>query len=502
MTRPTNFEPLSEPEKVSGFDKVSTPHAREEDGELVSPIPADAPNAPKTHARFGPSTAAWTYRDARGAPLFQVFRFDSPGERKQFLPLSLWREAPGLRWRWKAVPAPRPLYGLDRLAALPDVPVIVCEGEKAADAAALVFPRSVVVTSPSGARAAGQCDWTPLAGRRVLIWPDADESGAKYALEVARILHGLQCEVSTIDAAALASMAPDGGEREPTKGYDAANAIAEWRDISTLRKVAHGLAKAFDAGPAFISWGAFTMNAQGLTQETTKGRGEKAETVTEWISAPFEILGACRDPNGRAWGKFIRWRDADGRAHVRHVTDAALQGEAGPLSAMLASDGLAINRNQQRAFATYLSGATVKSRVTVVSRTGWHSIGGHAVFVLAEETIGPRGAERVILDAAALGPYEARGSLEDWKEGVGALARGHALPILAISAALAGPLLHLAGQEGGGLNIFGGSSKGRPRSCKPLVRFGAGAVRPAMSARGARPRTDWRAPPRRRATRR
>ena len=80
---------------------------------------------------------------------------------------------------------------------------------------------------------------------------------------------------------------------------------------------------------------------------------------------------------------------------------------------------------------------------------------------LPNETIGPRGAERVILDAAALGPYEARGSLEDWKEGVGALARGHALPILAISAALAGPLLHLAGQEGGGLNIFGGSSKGK-----------------------------------------
>ena len=340
------FEPLSEPEKVSGFDKVSTPHAREEDGELVSPIPADAPNAPKTHARFGPSTAAWTYRDARGAPLFQVLRFDSPGERKQFLPLSLWREAAGLRWRWKAVPAPRPLYGLDRLAALPDAPVIVCEGEKAADAAALVFPRSVVVTSPGGARAAGQCDWTPLAGRRVLIWPDADESGAKYALEVARILHGLQCEVSTIDAAALASMAPDGGEREPTKGYDAADAIAEWRDISTLRKVAHGLAKAFDAGPAFISWGAFTMDAEGLTQETTKGRGEKAETVTEWISAPFEILGACRDPNGRAWGKFIslarrRWARpcsaCDGcgatgrsRAAIRHARQRWLSDQSKP----------------------------------------------------------------------------------------------------------------------------------------------------------------------------
>jgi hypothetical protein len=242
------FEPLSEPEKHTSFSKVSTPNARarEEDGELVSPIPADAPDAPKPHPRFGLPTAAWTYRDAHGAPLFHVLRFDPPGERKQFLPLSLWREAAGLRWRWKGVLSPRPLYGLYRLAALPTAPIVVCEGEKAADAAARVFPRSVAVTSPGGAQAAGQCDWAPLAGRRVLMWPDADEPGAKYALEVARILDGLQCEVSIIDAAALASMAPDGGKREPIKGYDAADAIAEWRDVTALRKAAHGHATPFD----------------------------------------------------------------------------------------------------------------------------------------------------------------------------------------------------------------------------------------------------------------
>jgi uncharacterized protein (DUF927 family) len=83
------------------------------------------------------------------------------------------------------------------------------------------------------------------------------------------------------------------------------------------------------------------------------------------------------------------------------------------------------------------------------------------VFVLPNETIGPRKAERVILDASAIGPYEARGSLRDWQAGVGRLASGHALPALAISVALAGPLLHLAGQEGGGIHIFGGSSKGK-----------------------------------------
>ena len=91
--------------------------------------------------------------------------------------------------------------------------------------------------------------------------------------------------------------------------------------------------------------------------------------------------------------------------------------------------------------------------MTIVLRTGWHEIGGQSVFVLPGATIGPRGSETVILDGAAHGPYEARGSLKDWQAGVGTLASGHVLPVLAISAALAGPLLHLAGQEGGGVHF-------------------------------------------------
>ena len=65
------------------------------------------------------------------------------------------------------------------------------------------------------------------------------------------------------------------------------------------------------------------------------------------------------------------------------------------------------------------------------------------------------------LDGAAQGPYAAQGSLRDWQEGVGKLATGHALPVLSISAALAGPLLDLAGQEGGGVHFVGQSSRGK-----------------------------------------
>ena len=260
---------------------------------------------------------------------------------------------------------------------------------------------------------------------------------------------------------ALASMSPDGGKREPMQGWDTADAVDDWQDLAALAKAAHGLAKPYQAGPAFISCGAFTMGSEGLAIETTKGKGDNAETVEEWICAPFEVVGATRDPNGRDWGKWLRWRDGDGREHVRHVGEAALQGEPGALAALLASDGLRINRAQQRALASYLSAVTVKGRVTMVSRTGWHCIGGRDVFVLPGEVLGPRGSENVILDSAAVGPYQTHGTFKDWQEGVATLAAEHALAVLSISAALAGPLLHLAGQEGGGLNFFGPSSKGK-----------------------------------------
>lgn len=216
-----------------------------------------------------------------------------------------------------------------------------------------------------------------------------------------------------------------------------------------------------EQGPAYVSFKPYEMTAKGLTFEVEKGKGEEKIRETVWIAAPFEILGASRDPNGRGWGKWLRWRDPDRRQHVQHVAEAALQGDPSALCANLASDGLRISRGQQRHLVAYLSGATVKGRVTIVARTGWHEIGGQSVFVLVEEVIGPRGAETIVPDAAAFGPYAAHGALRDWQNGIGALSSGHVLPVLAISAALAGPLLHLAAQDGGGLNFFGPSSTGK-----------------------------------------
>jgi DNA primase len=78
----------------------------------------------------------------------------------------------------------RPLYNLGELRADPDRRVLVVEGERTADAAAGLFADMVVVTSAAGAKAAAKTDWSPLKGRKVVIWPDRDDAGAGYAKTV------------------------------------------------------------------------------------------------------------------------------------------------------------------------------------------------------------------------------------------------------------------------------------------------------------------------------
>jgi len=129
----------------------------------------------------------YVYRSASGRPLMATVRFQRGDGSKTFRPFH--PVAGG--WRVGDPPAPLPLYGLDRLAAgRAGADVYVVEGEKCADAAHRLG--LVAVTSAHGAAAASRTDWSPLAGRRVIVLPDADEAGEAYARDVVRLVRGLE----------------------------------------------------------------------------------------------------------------------------------------------------------------------------------------------------------------------------------------------------------------------------------------------------------------------
>jgi hypothetical protein len=151
--------------------------------------------------RHGKRSSLWTYRNAQGEPVGVVVRWDDP-TGKDIRPVA--RHADG--WRIGAMPAPRPLYSLPDLAAARRV--IVCEGEKAADAArALGF---TATTSAGGSQAAAKTNWWPLAGKEIWIIPDNDAPGRKYADMVAGIL----AKVTPTPAVRVVELPdlPDGGD--------------------------------------------------------------------------------------------------------------------------------------------------------------------------------------------------------------------------------------------------------------------------------------------------
>jgi hypothetical protein len=207
---------------------VKRPTAKETaDWRPLLPVPPDAPPPTFAHPSLGPPPAAWIYRDTAARTLGYVARFDTAGG-KQVLPYTYCKSADGRRaWRWKGFPEPRPLYNLHKLAERPDDWVLVVEGERAADAAAELFPDHVVTTSLGGAKAAAKADWSVAKGRQLAIWPDADEPGRKYAEEVAKLARQAGAEKVVIVAL------PDGFPA----GWDLADAPPDGWDLSGLRKL-------------------------------------------------------------------------------------------------------------------------------------------------------------------------------------------------------------------------------------------------------------------------
>lgn len=145
---------------------------------IVLPVPDGVPEPSFRHGTFGQPSRVWEYRDANGALLLYIVRFDPADMRKQIVPKS-WCDHPGkpARWTWRGIngSAKRPIYGLDRLAAAPDADVVMVEGEKAADAAhAMLDGRAVGISWLGGVESADKVSLKALAGRRVVLWPDFD----------------------------------------------------------------------------------------------------------------------------------------------------------------------------------------------------------------------------------------------------------------------------------------------------------------------------------------
>ncbi|MDC7707230.1 phage/plasmid primase, P4 family [Vogesella indigofera] len=167
---------------------------------------------------LGPATAKWDYHDADGKLIAVVYRYDPPGRTKEFRPWDAKR-------RKMAPPEPRPLFNQPGMASVDTV--ILVEGEKCAQA--LIDSGLCATTAMHGANApVDKTDWSPLAGKAVLIWPDKDKPGWEYADRASQAL-------LTAGAKSCHILYPP---EDAAEGWDAADAKNEGFDVAGF--IAHG----------------------------------------------------------------------------------------------------------------------------------------------------------------------------------------------------------------------------------------------------------------------
>lgn len=465
----------------------------------IQPIPAEAMNkCPVKHRQHGTPSKVWVYRDDQGQPLMALYRFDlGPDEegklRKVFAPLTWCKRSDGevLQWRWQGLPEPRPLLRRDELALRADAPVVLCEGEKAADAAADLMPNYVATCWPNGSNSWHKADLTPLKGREVLLWPDNDASGKTCMEAVANRLR-------EVGASSVRVMALEGFKRKPTMenecagfvpdgqwddGDDAADAAAKgWTAAHFAELERSGeLFDLVEETPATeqlvppikaetkpaaersakskndLMPGGFRLTPEGVFYAGDDGEARP-------VCSPLEILARTRDDKGHNWGLLVEFDDPDGAKKRWNIPARNMTGDfgkdvLGPLVDMgLRLPGTRSGRNARNDLQSYLQGFDSNERARLVTRLGWHG----PAFLLPDQQIGNSHEHLFFCDSGAqLPPISEAGTLERWQQQIGSLCVGNHRLAFVVSVAFAGPLLHLLGHESGGFHLYGDSSGGK-----------------------------------------
>ncbi len=120
---------------------------------------------------------------ATGQADFIVFRLEGP-DGKSYRPA--YPTASG--YVLQAPPKPWCLYRRDGIVGSDTI--VVVEGEKCADALAAFSIAGT--TAPFGAGKGEHADWTPLAGKNVILWPDNDAPGRSHMRQVHELLATLE----------------------------------------------------------------------------------------------------------------------------------------------------------------------------------------------------------------------------------------------------------------------------------------------------------------------
>ena len=250
--------------------------------------------------------------DPSGTTVATHVREDLPGDKK------LWWESHGKAGLNGTPLAQLPFYRLpDVLAADVARPVIVCEGEKAADALADLGLLAVgTVTGASSTP--GREIIATLRGRPVWLWPDNDKPGREHMQRIARVLLELGTHPRWIewkdapDHGDAADYVVQGGIADGVQAMLVESkplAIAESTNGSRLSVV-----RMSDVQPEPIEWLWRGRFARGKPTLLMGDPGLGKSLITHWLAARCSVGGDWPDQGACELGTAILFTIEDGLA--------------------------------------------------------------------------------------------------------------------------------------------------------------------------------------------
>ncbi|NML99637.1 DUF927 domain-containing protein [Paraburkholderia sp. RP-4-7] len=176
--------------------------------------------------------------------------------------------------------------------------------------------------------------------------------------------------------------------------------------------------------------------------------------IDKWICTPMTVKAVTRNREDAEYGRLLEILSPAGKRKKWAMPMSMLAGDGNEARGVLLSEGLVFDLHDKGAILRYIAGQFPKETMRAASVTGWHD----DAFVLPDAVIG---ADDIWFQASGrTAPYASAGTFEGWCE-LAALATGNPLLMLAMSAALAGPLLGSLNVDGGGVHLYGDSSSGK-----------------------------------------
>ena len=200
----------------------------------------------------------WDYKDENGDLIGIAARYEVNGKKEPRMWTFAKRGDDASEWGCGAFNYPRPLFNLDKITNS-ELPVLIVEGEKCAEAAGHLIPQYVSTTWSMGAHGMDRTSFEPLRGRKVVLMPDNDDAGRECMFKLAEVLSspdGLNCEVKILDTSEMADK------------WDIADALASGWDSKQ-----------------FIAWAKKRVNPY-VNKLVEKKTPEPTELKTEPITKP------------------------------------------------------------------------------------------------------------------------------------------------------------------------------------------------------------------------